>query len=91
MNQKEQRRDVRYQLRHAAGLYWLIDMEQKGVPFKRPVPMNEVGAVIWNMLQEGQRDRIADRLCMEYQVSREQAAQDVEQFLKNLSRHGVSI
>lgn len=81
----------RYQLRHAAGLYWLIDMEQSGVPFRKPVLLNEMGAVIWTMLQEGREDQIADRLSGEYQVSRELVEEDVRQFRECLREQGIFV
>ena len=43
----------RYQLRHAAGCYWLLDMEQSGKDYIGPIVLNESGAEIWNRLQAG--------------------------------------
>ena len=43
----------RYQIRHAAGIYWLLDMEQQGYPYEKPLPLNEMGAQIWEMMQKG--------------------------------------
>lgn len=40
-------------LREAAGIYWLIDTEQEGLPYRRPVRLNESGAQIWRMLESG--------------------------------------
>ena len=66
-------------------------MEQAGVPFEKPIPLNELGADVWRMLEQGQKDGIVEKLCQEYQIGREQAAQDVEQFLADLSRRGISV
>ena len=38
----------RFVLRKAGGLYWLLDTEQEGPEYKRPVAINAVGADIYN-------------------------------------------
>lgn len=82
---------TRYQLRRAAGMYWLIDMEQEGVPFRKPLAMNQVGADIWRMLRDGEEGGIAAALCREYRVDAEEAARDVEEFRRTLRERGISI
>ena len=37
----------RYQLRCAAGKYWLLDMEQDGETYRPPLMLNESGAYIF--------------------------------------------
>ncbi|MCH5342937.1 MAG: PqqD family protein [Acetatifactor sp.] len=81
---------MRYQLRYAAGMYWLLDIEQEGVPYKRPLSMNEVGARIWEMTEKGfTREQIVESLCGEYQAERELVESDVERFLAQLAEYGV--
>ena len=81
-----------YQLRRAAGLYWLLDMKQEGVPYKKPLPLNDGGAEIWNMLEKGMtQEEIVDSLICQYSVTKEEATQDVEQFVKQLQSQGVRI
>ena len=81
---------MRYQLRYAAGTYWLLDTWQEGVPYKQPLSMNEVGARIWEMTVRGlSREQIVDSLCGEYQADRELVEPDVEQFLAQLAEYGV--
>ena len=59
-----QRAGMRYQLRRAAGRYWLLDMEQEGVPYRRPLCMNEMGAAVWELLVRGlDREGIVEELC----------------------------
>lgn len=36
-----------YELRKAAGLYWLLDLRQDGEHYKPPLAMNEMGAEIF--------------------------------------------
>ena len=81
---------MRYHLRYAAGQYWLLDTWQEGVPYKKPLVMNEVGADIWRMIEKGySKEQIADELCQEYQIDREVVIQDIEQFLAQLKEFGI--
>ena len=81
---------MRYHLRYAAGLYWLLDTWQEGVPYKRPLTMNEVGADIWRMMvQKYSRQQIVDALSREYQVSSELVEQDLMQFQAQLAEFGI--
>ncbi|MCD8346972.1 MAG: PqqD family protein [Lachnospiraceae bacterium] len=82
----------RYQLRHAAGIYWLLDMEQSGMPYVKPVPMNEMGAAIWKMLRQGMDlDEIAEKLSETYEIPAKQAREDAGAFLAELRKQGVVI
>lgn len=79
---------MRYQLRYAAGLYWLLDTEQPGVPYKRPLSMNEVGADIYQMMTKGlNRKQIVETLCEEYQMPESVILPDVEQFQAQLEEY----
>ncbi len=81
---------MRYQLRHAAGIYWLLDTCQEGMPYKAPLAMNQTGADIWNMMIRGFRmDEIAENLCREYETDRETARRDIEQFRAQLAGFGI--
>ena len=83
---------MRYQLRHAAGIYWLLDTDQEGIPYKKPLPMNEMGAAIWEMMVQGMdKDRIVEALCREYQVAAETVKCDVEQFRAQLAEYGIHV
>lgn len=80
----------KYQLRYAAGLYWLINMNQPGNSYQSPVPMNEVGAQIWKMAEKGTpQDQICRQLCEEYDISLEQAQSDVNTFFEELQRQNI--
>lgn len=80
----------RYQLRYAAGLYWLLDMEQTGEIYKRPVTMNECGAYIWqNYIESVSEEEIADMLHTRYGISGEEALADIREFIKQLQKQGI--
>ena len=81
-----------YQLRHVAGRYYLLDMEQSGMPYKRPMEMNAIGAEIWNLIQEGYTaEEIAQKLAEEYEANVTDIREDVLQFQKSLTMYGVGI
>ncbi len=82
----------RYQLRYAAGQYWLLDMEQEGVPYKRPMSMNAIGAEIWEMLKKGWTiEQMTEVFTKEYEVDKEEIREDILQFQKQLTAYGVAI
>lgn len=75
----------RYCLRYAGGVYWLLDCEQEGVPYKEPIPMNEVGADIWSLMEQGKTEsEIVEQISEDYGADKETVKQDVEQFRKQL-------
>lgn len=81
----------RYQLRKAAGMYWILDMEQEGAPYRKPVPVNEMGAAIWKLLAQGYEEKkIAEILCGEYGIKEEETLADVLQFRKQLKEWGLT-
>lgn len=79
----------RYQLRYAAGLYWLLDMEQSGAPYISPVPLNEGGAKIWSLIESGtSKAEICEQLSGMYEIPLDQAQKDVHDFIEQLrSKH----
>jgi len=80
----------RYQLRYAAGLYWLLDMEQPGVPYKKPLPLNETGAGIWKKIESGMgMNEIAEDMSRHYDVPFADMRQDIECFFKQLEQCGI--
>ena len=80
----------RYQLRRAAGLYWLIDMEQPGPAYIAPVPLNEEGAKLWEQIALGASlEDICTLFCKEYEIPLAQAQEDVNDFIEQLQAKGV--
>ena len=81
----DNKNERRYQLRNAAGLYWLIDMKQSGASYVSPLPLNEGGAQIWQMLASGMsEDAVCEQLCRKYEISSEQAHEDVRDFIAQI-------
>lgn len=80
----------RYQLRKAAGLYWLIDMEQSGGDWKEPVAVNESGAYIWRQYQRLKSETaVAEELSRESGVPVPEVLADIRCFLRQLEEQGI--
>ena len=79
----------RYQLRQAAGAYWLLDMEQ-GEQYKKPFTLNECGAYIYRAYISGMsEDEIMQAFAKEYGLSFSCAQSDVGQFMMELRQQGI--
>lgn len=92
MCDREHRDLSSYQLRYAAGIYWLLDMSQSGIPYRKPLALNEVGARIWSLYaQGGGEDEIAEELCAEYRVERDLILEDMAQFRSRLEQYGIRL
>ena len=80
-----------YQLRHAAGYYWLLDMRQAGIPYRPPLPINEIGADIWRLIAEQgmSREDAAKALSGEYGVAPSVLKNDIDAFLAQLAKSGI--
>ncbi len=80
----------RYQMRKAAGLYWLLDMEQSGADWREPVAVNESGAYIWKRYQCLRSETaVAEELSRENGVPVQDALTDVRCFLQQLREQGI--
>ena len=52
----------RYQLRYAAGTYWLSDTNPEGSVIPRPLELNETATEIWKMLEEHDIEQFIEQL-----------------------------
>lgn len=81
---------MRYQIRYAAGVYWVLDMRQNGKEPVRPVMLNESGAGLLRMLLNNQpREALVEYLCQLYELDRQQAKQDVADFVEQMRKEGI--
>lgn len=77
-----------YELRKAAGLYWLLDLRQSGEHYKPPLAMNEMGAEIFKYRQLGDNEEeIIRKIGSEYDADVETIKRDVTSFLKKLKEY----
>ena len=82
----------RYQLRKAAGLYWLVDMEQSGVGRQEQIVLNESGAYIWKQYRLLQSETaVAEVLSREFGISVQEGLTDIRQFFQQLKEQGLDI
>lgn len=82
----------RYQLRYAAGSYWLLDMQQEQFAYQKPAAFNECGADIFSLCAEGKTvPQIAEWLHLKYGIGRSEAAGDVETFMEQLKEYGIRV
>ena len=81
----------KFQLRYAAGIYWLIDMEQKIGDYKKPLPMNETGAEIFELMEQGKTNlQIAEILVGRYNSKPEDVLKDIVGFEMHLKSFGYT-
>ena len=79
-----------YQLRQAAGAYWLIRMDQRRFDYEKPIMLNEAGAMIWKQYMQGQTEKeIAASLQETYGIDARESYQDVQQFIAQLRKQGI--
>lgn len=79
-----------YQLRCAAGSYYLLNMGQRGIPYERPIVINSVAAEMWMELVQGKTtEQIAEYLGKKYEVETEEIKTDVLRFCEQLKEQGV--
>ena len=79
-----------YQIRKAAGLHWLLDMDQSGIDRQEQIVLNESGAYIWEKYQRLRSDAaVAEELGEEFDIPVEEALADVRQFLHQLVQQGL--
>ena len=79
-------------LRNAAGMWHILDVTNSEVPYKAPLRINETGAKIWEMLQNGlSEDEIAKKFVDEFGINQKEASDDVKAFIAQLVSFGVPV
>ena len=60
------------------------------VDFSAMITLNETGAFLWNLLSdEISIEELADAMCSEYEISKEEAVLDVTEFVETLKSKKV--
>lgn len=81
-----------YQLRQAAGCFFLLHMKQRGIPYERPLQLNSVGAEMWKLLQEGKTtEQLVEYMVKMYGIDAEEIKADILQFYWQLENYGIVI
>lgn len=74
-----------FMLRQVAGNYIVIGIGEEAVDFNGMVTINETGAFLWKMLEEGcDKEDLLAALLKEYDIDEESAKADISDFLKKL-------
>ena len=76
-------------LRQVASNWVVLPVGQASVNFNGIISLNESGVLLWHALENGgDREALADALLDEYEVSRDVALADVDEFLSALTKAG---
>ncbi len=76
-------------LRRVANTWTVLPLSAEVLNFDGMLTLNESGAMLWNVLIKGADfDMLVDALLNEYDVTREQALADAEEFLNMLKSVG---
>lgn len=77
-------------LRRVSDVYILVPLKKRIVDLNSIFALNETGAYIWRLLEEGlSEDEIIERIVNEFDVDVTQAKNDVRFFLQELMKHGL--
>ena len=84
---------MKYQVRKAAGMYWLTDIANRNsLEFKKPMAMNESGFEMWQRLVEGKGEEdTAKELAQIYDIDCGDIIEDVKIFKKTLLDNGINL
>ena len=80
-----------YVLRQVLGSWVVLPLGAATGDFNGMLSLNDSGALLWKRLEQGaDREDLADVLTAEYDVSRQQALADVDEFYDILVRAGCA-
>ncbi len=76
-------------LREVAGSWVVIPIGEKSVDFNGMMNLNETGVLLWRELEKGAtKEELVAAITAEYEVSAEEAAKDIDEFLFTLVKAG---
>ena len=76
-------------LRQVAGAWVVLPLGAETVNFSGMLQLNDSGAMLWRVLEQGgDQEALVNALLGEYDVTREQAEADVQEFLAKLTQAG---
>lgn len=78
-----------FMLREVAGSYVVVAVGERSGEFNGMVNLNASGAFLWQTLEKGaDREDLISALFDNYEVSKEQAASDVDKFITIVKENG---
>ena len=76
-------------LRQVADTWVVLPLGEATLDMNGMLTLNSSGVILWRLLEQGaDREMLTVALLEEYDVSREQAAADVEEYIEKLIRTG---
>jgi len=79
-----------FMLREIAGTWVVVPIGKRVIDFNGLINLSETGAFIWSRLSQGQSpDAILAEIVETYDVDRETAAKDLDEFLSELKKAGL--
>ena len=76
-------------LRQVAKTWFVLPLKSDTLDFNCMIRVNGSGAMLWKSLEQGSnREALIQALTSQYEVTREQASQDVDEFLEMLVKAG---
>lgn len=76
-------------LRQVADTWAILPLNRDALNFNGMLTLNASGAMLWNVLQQtGDMTAMVDALTAAYEVDRQQAQADVEEFIEKLTEAG---
>lgn len=82
--------DKEFVLREIAGDYILVPVGQTAMSFNGLITINEIGAFLWERMKEDTTiGLLTEAVLGEYEVEREIAQKDVEEFVDALLKAGI--
>lgn len=77
-------------LREVAGNTIVVPVGDDAVSFNGVITINETGKFIWELLDRGiEKEELLSKFMTEYQVSEEDAKEDIRAFIQKLLDNGI--
>ncbi len=77
-------------LREIEGDYIIVPTGKEALEFNGIITVNEVGVLIWNLLQEETTfEKIVQQILEEYDAEESEVQEDVREFLEHLITEGI--
>lgn len=79
-------------LRHAAGMYNILNINHPNVAYVKPLQINETAAEVFLGLENGETLKdIAEKFVNEYQIGFDEAINDVNEIMDQFKKYGITI
>ena len=77
-----------YQIKYAAGRYWISKPHQTGTEYRRPFVVNESGARIFQMLADGlTEEAVVREISQEFQLAEDVVKPDIADFMRHIQQY----